>query len=210
MPGVIPLAAAGRHRRRRLARRATALARRLGAPWPSPRSRSCSRSPQLAGRPTGRGRRSARAAAGRRADRVHAARHRRGRAVATLGQPRLPGRRARRRAADADGAPGYGVLVPAVPGRDGARGAGRQPRACCGSPSRPPRSSPRSWSATAAPAPRVEAAWKYVVICSVGIAIAFLGTVLLYYAAQHGRAHRRTALDWTAPDRARRPAWTRA
>jgi len=31
----------------------------------------------------------------------------------------------------------------------------------------------------------LEATWKYVVICSVGIATAFLGTVLLYYAAQH-------------------------
>ena len=29
----------------------------------------------------------------------------------------------------------------------------------------------------------LEATWKYVVICSVGIAIAFLGTVLLYFAA---------------------------
>ena len=34
----------------------------------------------------------------------------------------------------------------------------------------------------------VEATWKYVVICSVGIAIAFLGTVLLYYAAEHAGA----------------------
>ncbi|MDD4868513.1 MAG: hydrogenase, partial [Mycobacterium sp.] len=34
----------------------------------------------------------------------------------------------------------------------------------------------------------LEATWKYVVICSVGIAIAFLGTVLLYYAAQHAGA----------------------
>ena len=31
----------------------------------------------------------------------------------------------------------------------------------------------------------LEATWKYVVICSVGIAVAFLGTVLLYFAAQH-------------------------
>ncbi len=34
----------------------------------------------------------------------------------------------------------------------------------------------------------LEATWKYVVICSVGIAIAFLGTVLLYYAAEHAGA----------------------
>lgn len=31
----------------------------------------------------------------------------------------------------------------------------------------------------------VEAAWKYVVICSAGIALALLGTVLLHYASQH-------------------------
>ncbi|MFX0578613.1 proton-conducting transporter membrane subunit [Nocardia nepalensis] len=31
----------------------------------------------------------------------------------------------------------------------------------------------------------LEATWKYVVICSVGIVIAFLGTVLLYFAARH-------------------------
>ncbi len=32
----------------------------------------------------------------------------------------------------------------------------------------------------------LEAAWKYVVICSVGIALAFLGTVLLNHASAHG------------------------
>lgn len=31
----------------------------------------------------------------------------------------------------------------------------------------------------------LEATWKYVIICSTGIAIAFLGTVLLYFAARH-------------------------
>lgn len=34
----------------------------------------------------------------------------------------------------------------------------------------------------------LEATWKYVVICSVGIAIAFLGTVLLYFAARYTAA----------------------
>lgn len=34
----------------------------------------------------------------------------------------------------------------------------------------------------------VEAAWKYVVICSTGIALALLGVVLLNYAAAHGSA----------------------
>jgi hydrogenase-4 component F len=41
----------------------------------------------------------------------------------------------------------------------------------------------------------LEATWKYVVICSVGIAVAFLGTVLLYYAAQHAGAPDAHALN---------------
>ena len=41
----------------------------------------------------------------------------------------------------------------------------------------------------------LEATWKYVVICSVGIAIAFLGTVLLYFAAQHAGAPAAHALN---------------
>jgi formate hydrogenlyase subunit 3/multisubunit Na+/H+ antiporter MnhD subunit len=41
----------------------------------------------------------------------------------------------------------------------------------------------------------LEATWKYVVICSVGIAVAFLGTVLLYYAAEHAGAPAADALD---------------
>jgi len=43
----------------------------------------------------------------------------------------------------------------------------------------------------------LEAAWKYVVICSVGVALAFLGTILVYYAALHGGAQPHQALDWT-------------
>ncbi|MEU5422273.1 proton-conducting transporter membrane subunit, partial [Streptomyces sp. NPDC020667] len=42
----------------------------------------------------------------------------------------------------------------------------------------------------------VEAAWKYVVICSAGIALAFLGTVLLYYAARQAGISEASALDW--------------
>lgn len=42
----------------------------------------------------------------------------------------------------------------------------------------------------------VEAAWKYVVICSVGIALALLGTILLNYASQHTRTP--AGLDWVA------------
>ena len=41
----------------------------------------------------------------------------------------------------------------------------------------------------------LEATWKYVVICSVGIAIAFLGTVLLYLAARHAGADSANALN---------------
>jgi len=47
-----------------------------------------------------------------------------------------------------------------------------------------------------------EASWKYVVLCSVGIALAFLGTVLVYFAAVHtggpGAAHSANTLDWTS------------
>lgn len=42
----------------------------------------------------------------------------------------------------------------------------------------------------------IEAAWKYVVICSTGIALALLGALLLNYAAQH--AGIRPGLDWAA------------
>jgi hydrogenase-4 component F len=41
----------------------------------------------------------------------------------------------------------------------------------------------------------LEATWKYVVICSVGIALAFLGTVLLYFASLHAGASSEQALD---------------
>lgn len=41
----------------------------------------------------------------------------------------------------------------------------------------------------------LEATWKYVIICSVGIAMAFLGTILLYYAAQHVSQDPGHALD---------------
>ena len=41
----------------------------------------------------------------------------------------------------------------------------------------------------------LEATWKYVIICSVGIAVAFLGTILLYFAARHAGAASPHALD---------------
>ena len=43
----------------------------------------------------------------------------------------------------------------------------------------------------------VEAAWKYVVLCSVGIAIALLGIVCLYAASVAAGGHGVTALSWT-------------
>jgi hydrogenase-4 component F len=43
----------------------------------------------------------------------------------------------------------------------------------------------------------LEASWKYVIICSVGIALAFLGTVLVYLAALHA-GHGHVSLNWTS------------
>jgi hydrogenase-4 component F len=44
----------------------------------------------------------------------------------------------------------------------------------------------------------LEASWKYIVICSVGIALAFLGTVLVYLATLHAGGHSAGALEWTS------------
>jgi len=44
----------------------------------------------------------------------------------------------------------------------------------------------------------LEASWKYVIICSVGIALAFLGTVLVYLAALHAGDGTRVSLEWTS------------
>lgn len=43
----------------------------------------------------------------------------------------------------------------------------------------------------------LEAAWKYIMICSVGIAIAMLGIILLHYSSI-GVLHGGEVLDWTA------------
>jgi hydrogenase-4 component F len=43
----------------------------------------------------------------------------------------------------------------------------------------------------------LEATWKYVIICSVGIALAYLGTVLVNYAAKHAGIAENGTLDWT-------------
>jgi hydrogenase-4 component F len=44
----------------------------------------------------------------------------------------------------------------------------------------------------------LEASWKYVIICSVGIALAFLGTVLVYLAALHAGNGAHVTLQWTS------------
>jgi hydrogenase-4 component F len=44
----------------------------------------------------------------------------------------------------------------------------------------------------------VEAAWKYFILCGVGIALALFGTVLTYFAAQHVPGDAETGLLWSA------------
>ena len=43
----------------------------------------------------------------------------------------------------------------------------------------------------------IEAAWKYFILCGVGIALALFGTVLLYFAAQHVVEDPATGLTWS-------------
>jgi hydrogenase-4 component F len=43
----------------------------------------------------------------------------------------------------------------------------------------------------------VEAAWKYFILCGVGIALALFGTVLTYFAAQHVLANPAAGLTWS-------------
>lgn len=42
----------------------------------------------------------------------------------------------------------------------------------------------------------LEAAWKYVMVCTVGICLALLGTILLYYAQVNGTGTEFQALSW--------------
>jgi hydrogenase-4 component F len=42
----------------------------------------------------------------------------------------------------------------------------------------------------------IEAAWKYIIICSVGIAFALLGIVLIYYASVTNIAESKFSLNW--------------
>jgi hydrogenase-4 component F len=43
----------------------------------------------------------------------------------------------------------------------------------------------------------IEAAWKYFILCGVGIALALFGTVLLYFAAQHVLADAADGMTWS-------------
>jgi hydrogenase-4 component F len=43
----------------------------------------------------------------------------------------------------------------------------------------------------------LEASWKYVVIGSVGVALAFLGTVLVYFASRHAGGGADASLNWS-------------
>jgi hydrogenase-4 component F len=43
----------------------------------------------------------------------------------------------------------------------------------------------------------VEAAWKYFILCGVGIALALFGTVLTYFAAQHALGDPAAGLTWS-------------
>lgn len=43
----------------------------------------------------------------------------------------------------------------------------------------------------------IEAAWKYVIICSVGIALALFGIILTYFSALHVVSSEANALNWT-------------
>src|SRR5690606_32390389 len=43
----------------------------------------------------------------------------------------------------------------------------------------------------------LEAAWKYVILCTVGITFALFGVLLTYFAAVEGMAAGAASLDWT-------------
>lgn len=50
----------------------------------------------------------------------------------------------------------------------------------------------------------LEAAWKYFILCGVGLAMALFGTILLYFAAQKVLGHGADALLWTHLEAVRR------
>ena len=55
----------------------------------------------------------------------------------------------------------------------------------------------------------LEAAWKYLILCTVGITFALFGVLLTYYASA-GTLGEEAGLTWTTLVRARRPAGLRA
>ena len=149
-------------------------------------------------RPPRPARRALRGAARRRPERLHGGRHRRHRRAG------LVARGPHHRLELADGSlhrAASHALRRLGPGRSSPRCCSpswRPTSACSGWRSRRPR-----WSTTFLVGHRrtkgsLEASWKYIVICSVGIALAFLGTVLVYLAALHAGGHSAHALDWTS------------
>lgn len=43
----------------------------------------------------------------------------------------------------------------------------------------------------------VEAGWKYIILCSLGIALALFGIIILYFTVYHQLGHELNALNWT-------------
>ncbi len=63
----------------------------------------------------------------------------------------------------------------------------RTTSASCGSRWRAPPSPRRSWSASTATSSGLEAAWKYIIVTTIGISFGLFGTVLVYGAAVHAQ-----------------------
>src|SRR5260370_35067131 len=50
----------------------------------------------------------------------------------------------------------------------------------------------------------VEAGWKYLIVCTVGLAFALFGTIVFYVAAVHAGLKPESPLQWTVLEKARR------
>ena len=87
--------------------------------------------------------------------------------------------------------------VPAVQLHDAARAARPTTWASCGWRWRRRRSRPCCSSALYRTPASLEAAWKYFILCGVGIAQALFGTILLYFAAEKVLGAEGGALLWT-------------
>ena len=90
--------------------------------------------------------------------------------------------------------------VPAVQLHDAAGAARPTTWASCGSRWKRRRSRPCCWSALYRTPASLEAAWKYFILCGVGIAQALFGTILLYFAAEKVLGAEGGALLWTHLD----------